>query len=152
MKKFAAFLLILSKTESFRLASPFSGFVFGVRRHQIADSCRRSTAGDEKVTSLDYIAENLSSKLKPSLKEMTRMCKVQVAPVPLHRLGLVATQSISKGDVVVAVPYDDRFELSSRSAAALFQGILPDDFDSWTGDAGLIALQILNEVFRKGWH
>ena len=158
----ALLLLFAVRTESFRPSCSFHGFGDPRCHPQSYQSGGwgpgGSTAVDRKIlakqpikaqatTLLEDLVENFNNKLEPVLKEVTRTCKVQVAPVPDNRrLGLVAKQSISKNDVVLSVPYDDRFEISSNTASDLFRGILPEEFDSWTGSAGLIALQILNEV------
>lgn len=98
-----------------------------------------------QTVSLEDITQDLSSKLEACLKDITRTCKVKIALVD-NRLGLVATQSISQGEVVLAMPYDEQFELTGTTK--IFKEVLPESYDSWTGDAGLIALHILNEVAR----
>jgi [ribulose-bisphosphate carboxylase]/[fructose-bisphosphate aldolase]-lysine N-methyltransferase len=130
-------LHVPSRIEAFLAPTTTAHRRLGWRSHQLA--------ADAQTVSLEYIAQDLSSKLEPCLKEITRACKVKVAPVE-HRLGLVATQSISKGEVVLSMPYDDRYELKGKTK--IFKGILPESYDSWTGEAGLVALQILNEVAR----
>jgi [ribulose-bisphosphate carboxylase]/[fructose-bisphosphate aldolase]-lysine N-methyltransferase len=126
------------------------------QRDHLATFVLASTAGAEtpqattSVVSLSEISDRLSTALEPCLKDITKTCKVKIAPVAndnSRRLGLVATQSIAKGDVVLAMPYDERFELvGSRVSAKILDSMLPETYDSWTGDGGLIALQILNEV------
>jgi [ribulose-bisphosphate carboxylase]/[fructose-bisphosphate aldolase]-lysine N-methyltransferase len=105
--------------------------------------------------------------LELNRKEITRTCNVKVGlssivetheddddadagnNVVVGRLGLIATKDISKGDVIVNVPFDDRWEISSRTARdVVFIDILDKSYDGWTGDTGLIALQLLNEVAR----
>lgn len=105
-----------------------------------------ATVAEADNTDLTRLAQDLADKLEPCLKDIAKTCKVRVAPVKENRLGLVATQSIAKGDVVLAMPYDERFELCAGQG--YFRDILPDSYDSWTGDEGWIALSILNEVAR----
>jgi [ribulose-bisphosphate carboxylase]-lysine N-methyltransferase len=74
---------------------------------------------------------------------------VKVAPVSTDRLGLLATQDIKKNEVIMAMPNDDRFILTAKLAKeTVFKDVLSDSYDSWTGETGLIALMILNEVAR----
>jgi [ribulose-bisphosphate carboxylase]/[fructose-bisphosphate aldolase]-lysine N-methyltransferase len=93
---------------------------------------------------LDPIVQELSRCFDPCSKDLTKVCKVKVAPVSSHRLGLVAKEPISKSDVVLSIPYDERYELKGTSS--LFQSYLPESYDSWTGESGMIALLLLNEV------
>lgn len=99
-------------------------------------------------STLDGNSESLMQAFEISQSEVTKACKVKVAPVSTHRLGLVATESISKGEAALAMPYDDRFVLSAKVAKSVFQDVLPDSFDCWTGEAGLMAILLLNEVAR----
>lgn len=118
----------------------------GWTHHETPRICQHQGADAQtRMLFLEDIAQVVSRKIDPCLKEMTKTCKVKIAPVE-NRLGLVATMSIAKGEVVLSMPYDERYEL--RGNSKIFKGLLPDSFDSWTGDAGLIALQILNEVAR----
>lgn len=110
-----------------------------------------SASTDQSSSSLKDVADTVMESLTPStVKDLTRICKVQVAHVAHvgveRRLGLVATQSVQKGEVVLAMPYD--YELSGEVGKNVFRGILPDEYDSWTGDVGWIALLLLNEVAR----
>jgi [ribulose-bisphosphate carboxylase]/[fructose-bisphosphate aldolase]-lysine N-methyltransferase len=126
------------------------------QRTHLATSVLASATGADtpqattNAVSLSEISDQLSTALEPCVKDITKTCKVKIAPVAKdssRRLGLVATQSIAKGDVVLAMPYDERFELvGSRLSAKILNNMLPETYDSWTGDCGLIALQILNEV------
>eukprot|EP00536_Pseudo-nitzschia_multiseries_P010743 jgi/Psemu1/259221/estExt_Genewise1Plus.C_3380007 len=48
------------------------------------------------------------------------------------------------------MPYDEQWEITPKSARkTVFTGILDEAYDGWTGDAGLVALQLLNEVARS---
>ncbi|KAI2489191.1 hypothetical protein MHU86_25397 [Fragilaria crotonensis] len=82
--------------------------------------------------------------------EVTKTCKVTIGPSPsTGRLGLIATSNIKNGETVLAMPYDDMFSLTPDLArSVVFRDKLPEAYDGWTGDAGLIALLILNEVAR----
>ena len=77
------------------------------------------------------------------------------------RLGLVATQSYNKRDELIAsLPYyddtstngnsaKDSLSLSSNMATSLvYKNILPNKYDGWTGDIGLLSLLLLNEMAR----
>ncbi|GAX20562.1 [ribulose-bisphosphate carboxylase]/[fructose-bisphosphate aldolase]-lysine N-methyltransferase [Fistulifera solaris] len=91
--------------------------------------------------------------------------KVKIGPTTTHRLGLIATERIAKGQVILSLPCennnDDTFPvLTVMTAKQVFQDVLPDSFDSWTGDAGLLAMLLLHHVahdantpmpFRTAW-
>ena len=50
---------------------------------------------------------------------------------------------------MLAMPYDDLYVLSpSLARNVVFKEYLPEGYDGWTGDTGLIALLILNQVAR----
>jgi [ribulose-bisphosphate carboxylase]-lysine N-methyltransferase len=121
---------------------------------QFGRSWLTSTTTQLQVTSttaLDSIGEDISQALKACTNkdEIAKTCKVKVARVSTNRLGLVATEPISKGECALAMPYDDRYVLSASLASkTVFKDSLPEAFDSWTGEAGLIALLVLNEVAR----
>jgi [ribulose-bisphosphate carboxylase]/[fructose-bisphosphate aldolase]-lysine N-methyltransferase len=82
--------------------------------------------------------------------EVTKTCKVTIGPSPTAgRFGLIATSNIKPGETVLAVPYDDMFCLTPTLArTVVFRDKLPEGYDGWTGDTGLIALLLLNEVAR----
>ena len=106
-------------------------------------SARQATTTDD----LETKSSDLQKSLEACQKDLAKTCKVKVAPTNSRRLGLVATQSIKKGDVVLAMPYDDQFVLTADLARkTVFVDVLPEEYDSWTADTGLIALLILNEV------
>jgi len=107
-----------------------------------------TTTGD--VASLEAKASLLESAFGAARQELTKTCKISVG-VSEHRLGLIANTNIKKGEVVLNVPHDERWELTADTAKnVVFKGILADSYEGWTGDAGLIALQLLNEVARTG--
>ena len=101
-------------------------------------------------SSLDALSTDFQTALKPCESDISKVCKVQVGPSSsTGRLGLIATESIKKGDVMLAMPYNDKVELTADIARkTVFKGVLADSYDGWTGDTGLIALLILNEVAR----
>lgn len=103
-----------------------------------------------ETASFDTLVTSLDRALDACKSEITKTCKVTVGPSSsTGRLGLVATSNIKKGEVVLAMPYDERIELSASTARKLvFDGILASDYDGWTGDSGLITLLILNECAR----
>jgi [ribulose-bisphosphate carboxylase]-lysine N-methyltransferase len=64
-------------------------------------------------------------------------------------LGLIATAPIKKGEVLLSIPYEEKLEWNAEiSRNVVFQDILADSYEGWTGEAGLVALQLLNEVAR----
>jgi [ribulose-bisphosphate carboxylase]-lysine N-methyltransferase len=103
-----------------------------------------------KALSVDSMSESLEQALDACRSDVVKTCKVKVAPSESTggRLGLVATTDIKEGDVVLSMPYDDRYILSSDLARSVFKNVLPDGYDGWTGDSGLIGLLLLNEVAR----
>ena len=83
----------------------------------------------EKRASLESISEDLYEAFQACKDDLAKTCKVKVAPVSTSRLGLIATDAISKGEVALAMPYDERFVLSGDvSRKTVFKGILPEDF------------------------
>mmetsp|Transcript_62800 Transcript_62800/g.152894 ORF Transcript_62800/g.152894 Transcript_62800/m.152894 type:complete len:583 (+) Transcript_62800:134-1882(+) len=112
-----------------------------------------SSSSSTTSSSLDELASSYNAALEANKKELTRTCNVKVAPISSSnnnkRLGLVATKDISKNDVIVNVPFDERYELSPQIARnVVFKDVLDKSYEGWTGDTGLIALQLLNEVAR----
>jgi SET domain len=112
--------------------------------------CHDVKTKSTSTNQLENIAHDAAISLKSCLNEVTKVCKVKIAPVgsASHRLGLVATESISKSEVALAIPFDDRYELNGQTK--LFQNYLPSSYNSWTGEVGIIALLILNEVALSG--
>jgi [ribulose-bisphosphate carboxylase]-lysine N-methyltransferase len=101
-----------------------------------------------RESSLDSLTDSFNNALESAKKEVTKTCNVQVG-VTNHRLGLVATQNIKRGDRILTMPHDERWELTAAIARnTVFQNVLNEDYDGWTGDTGLIALQLLNEMAR----
>lgn len=100
-------------------------------------------------SSLDTALDELQSNFQAAEKELAKQCKVRVERTDTNRFGLVATQSISKGDVILAMPYDDLFMWTADAAKkTLLKGDLPESYEGWTGDNGLLSLAVLNELAR----
>ena len=93
---------------------------------------------------------SLESALEGCQSDITKTCNVGVGvSAETGRLGLIATSDIRKGDIILNMPYDDRYQLTAATARKeVFKGILSDKYEGWTGDTGLIALTLLNEVAR----
>jgi len=118
--------------------------------HHVHPSAWRTTLQETKAgASLDSIAADFESSLESCKNDVAKTCKVKLASVATDRLGLVATESVKKGDTILAMPYDDRYTFTAELARnTVFKDVLPDSYDGWTGETGLIALLILNEVAR----
>lgn len=102
------------------------------------------------TSDVETLANKLETALDGCRQELAKTCKVKLAPSSTNRLGLVATSNIRKGEVVLSVPHDERWELTAETARkVVFKGIISDTYEGWTGDSGLIALQLLNEVARS---
>jgi len=75
-------------------------------------------------------------------------------PRQFRRLGLIASEPVSKADqTIAAIPFYD----SDGSGLALaphlatkvvYKDVLPEGYDGWTGDIGLLAMLLLNEMAR----
>jgi len=115
---------------------------------------------DEEKQRLEDIARNFNAAFETCRKDLTRTCNVKVGishnldgdGIPISenmRLGWIAAKDISKGDILMNMPYDEKWELSPKIAQkTVFNGILDDAYEGWTGGAGLVALQLLNEIAR----
>ena len=116
-------------------------------------------SADERAR-LEKIAENVNAALNNCSKDITRTCNVKLgvsqnvdgagyAIGENMRLGWIATKDINKGDILMNMPYDEQWELSPKICRqTVFDGILEDAYEGWTGDSGLVALQLLNEIAR----
>jgi [ribulose-bisphosphate carboxylase]/[fructose-bisphosphate aldolase]-lysine N-methyltransferase len=102
------------------------------------------------AASIESVCQNFNQAFQACQDEVAKTANVKIGNSPASgRLGLLATKSIKKGDVVLAMPYDDRFMLTADIARnVVFKDKLPDKFEGWTGDAGILALLILNEMAR----
>jgi len=122
-----------------------------------ATTATYSTMEDNDVTQqqrLEEISRNFNAAFEMCRKELTRTCNVKMGPSPninnkSMRLGWIATKDISKGELLANMPYDERWELSPKTARkTVFKGLLDDAYEGWTGDTGLMALLLLNEIAR----
>ena len=102
--------------------------------------CNLSQTTSEVLTTA---CNNLNEALE-SCNDVFKDVKVQVAPTATSRCGLVATQKIRKGESVVSIPFADDIILTPKMAKSIFA--LTEDYNSWTGDNGLLALVLLHEV------
>eukprot|EP00977_Amphora_coffeiformis_P000819 scaffold175_cov177-Amphora_coffeaeformis.AAC.21 len=124
--------------------SAFQPVAFSPRTAQ-----QHSTSSIHAASSLDTVLDELQTSFQAVEKDMAKVCKVRVERTATDRFGFVATQSVSKGDVVLAMPYDDMFMLTPDFVKReLMKGELPESYESWTGDNGFLALGILNELAR----
>ena len=124
-------------------------------------------SGDTATTAREQL-ETLASRANDALTEhgsdIFKSFKARVAVMPQSadedtqqnalRLGLVATESIRKEDELVAsLPFYDTdgsgLALAPHLATKLvYKGKLPEGYDGWTGDVGLLAMLLLNEMAR----
>ncbi|CAB9512421.1 lysine N-methyltransferase setd3 (Partial), partial [Seminavis robusta] len=107
-------------------------------------------ASASSSVSIEAVGQDLNTALEGCQDEVAKTVNVAVGSSPTTgRLGLIATKNIKKGEVCLAMPLDDRYMLTADVARdVVFMGVLPEKFEGWTGDAGLIALLILNELAR----
>lgn len=104
---------------------------------------------------LPAIAKKLNQAIQKCQPELIKTCKVEVGcSLPNNndkstRLGLIATDQIKKGDIALSVAYDDQIVLTPDLALnQVWKDILPEKYDGWTGDNGMIALLVLNELAK----
>ncbi len=99
---------------------------------------------------LSSLCDQLNSAIEKCQPEFIKTCKVSVGISPNgNRLGLIASENMKKKDVALAIPYDEQIVFSPDMAPKLvFKGILPDDYDGWTGDSGFLAMLVLNELAK----
>ena len=121
-------------------------------RHFTQQRSSSTTIYASSSDDLKTLAESFESSFQACQSEVAKTAKVSIGVSSSSdgkRLGLFATSNINKGDVILAMPYDERIELSASIALKkVFTGILSDEYDGWTGENGLIALMLLNEVAR----
>lgn len=111
---------------------------------QAACSTRQEGGCILRATFTEETLQDYQTQLEAS--SILKTAKAKIAPVEGRRLGLVATQNLNAGEVVVAIPYDDQYEMTAALAPQVFGDIFPEEYDGWTGDAGLISLLVLNEI------
>ncbi|VEU39926.1 unnamed protein product [Pseudo-nitzschia multistriata] len=116
---------------------------------------------EEEKERLEKICSGLNAAFEASRKDLTRTCNVKVGVSPNvdsygepvgsnMRLGWIATKDVNKGDILMNMPYDEQWEITPKTARkTVFSGILDDAYEGWTGETGLLALQLLNEVARS---
>lgn len=122
---------------------------FRFQTSSILRKLQNNNNNDNSNQRLETISHNLNEALSKCQPEFIKTCKIKVAKSPnQHRLGLVASENIKKGDVALAIAYDDQFILTPESALKIFGGILPEGYDGWTGDNGLLAMLVLNELAK----
>jgi len=109
-----------------------------------------TTPATSSSKSLQSICDRCNNAIAACTPEYIKTCRVQLAPSPTNfRLGLVATESIRKGDTVLAIPYSDQTSFTPDLAVnTVFKDVLSDEYEGWTGDNGLLALLLLNELAR----
>ena len=108
-----------------------------------------SSSSSIHASSLDTTLDELQASFDAVEKELAKVCRVKVEQTSTNRFGLVATQTINKGDTILAMPYDDLFMWTADTAKnTLLKSDLPDSYEGWTGDAGLLAMAVLNELAR----
>lgn len=107
----------------------------------------------EEMQKRDLIkmGEDLTTSLNTNMNDIYRDIKVRIAPSEdaNTRLGLHAiTKLKSKDSIALSIPYDDSTMFTPTLSKSCFKQYLSKDYDGWTGDAGLIAVMLLNEVAR----
>lgn len=113
--------------------------------HLSSTATSTSTSTDDR---LNKICDNLNDALAKCQPEFVKTCKVKVG-ISNNRLGLIATENIRKGEVTLAMPFDDQIILTPELASkVVYENILPEGYDGWTGDNGLLSLVLLNEVVK----
>ena len=98
------------------------------------------------------MCNTLNSALQKCTPDIIKTCKVKVGLSPSgHRLALLSKtgDNIKDGETVLAIPYDDQFVLTPTLAIQnVWKGVLPEGYNGWTGDMGMLALLILNELAK----
>ena len=119
---------------------------------QRRNHCVSSTAFQlDMAADLNTLTQDLNSAIENCQPEFIKTCKVKVGLSKTHRLGLMVTSPMKQNDVALAIPYDDQIVFSPDLATkTIYKGILPNGYDGWTGDNGLIALLLLNELAKVG--
>lgn len=139
-----------------------NGWFLNVASDGIADTTATSSAGDRDR--LERLAKVANDALTEHGSDIFKSFKARVSVMPQStdedtqqnslRLGLVATESIPKEDQLVAsLPFYDTdgsgLALAPHLATKLvYKDKLPDGYDGWTGDIGLLAMLLLNEMAR----
>jgi [ribulose-bisphosphate carboxylase]-lysine N-methyltransferase len=104
---------------------------------------------------LEWMCNSLNSALEKCTPDLIKTCKVKVGISPSgYRLGLFSKtlESIKEGELLLGIPYDDQLALTLTPTMAVqqvYKGVLPQGYNGWTGDVGLIALLVLNELAKS---
>ena len=113
-----------------------------------------TTKPNKEQTSQQRNIQKIGEELTKSLNTMTdiyRDIKVSIAPskTHTHRLGLHATTKLKSQDgIALSIPYDDSIMFTPTLSKTNLKQYISKEYEGWTGDAGLIALMLLNEVAR----
>lgn len=148
-QQYSSYALLFTCLSLVAFSSRTNAFIQNVN-HVASRPALRLLLNAATTANLDSMAENVDLTFRTCKDTLAKTCKVTVGQSQTTgRLGLVATESIKKDDVVLAMPYEDNTMLTADLArTTVYKGLLPKKFEGWTGDTGLIALLILNEVAR----
>mmetsp|Transcript_36983 Transcript_36983/g.54108 ORF Transcript_36983/g.54108 Transcript_36983/m.54108 type:complete len:589 (+) Transcript_36983:164-1930(+) len=119
-----------------------------------SSSLSSSSSNEEEITRLTSIANNLNQALSKCTPDYIKTAKVQVgvSTQSSRRLGLFTTENVNKNQVVLAIPYSDGPDqlilTPDLATKVVYKDLLPDGYDGWTGDAGLLSMLLLNEFAR----
>ena len=97
------------------------------------------------------MGEDLTTSLNMDMNDTCRDVKVCTSPSEDSntRLGLHAMKILKRKDSIsFSTPHDDWTMFTPALSKSCFKQCLSKDYDGWTGDAGLIAVMLLNEVAR----
>ncbi|GKY92847.1 hypothetical protein MPSEU_000254300 [Mayamaea pseudoterrestris] len=162
MRWLSLFLIPLStirQTTAFTFVRQSSPFKSTFPSNAETSTCLSSAS---TANNLQSLAQDLNDALAGCQADLTRTCHVRVAAIDnadgiAYRLGMVATRDLKAGETVLQMPFDERFMLTADVARkyvlsptlhASDSSTNFDEYTGWTGDAGLIALQLLQELAR----
>ncbi|KAL7461190.1 hypothetical protein ACHAXS_001613 [Conticribra weissflogii] len=135
----------------------------------IRDSLKSDCIDDDRAKRLDTLANLANEALASHGNDIFKPFHARVAVVmppstitsddekfqqSFRRLGLIATQPFSKADqTVAAIPFYDTdgsgLALApSMATDVVYKHVLPEGYDGWTGDVGLLAMLLLNEMAK----
>ena len=142
-----AFTYPTSQTSSL-FAVKLNGQAFSRSKNKsLSKLTLQSTQNDEL-----YLSE-LGKKITDAMitSDMFKDVKVAVSPSKRgHRLGLFASQELKANEVAISIPYDNLITLTAdHCEKVVLKSFIPENFDGWTGDAGLIAMNLLYELARS---
>ncbi len=137
-------LVVLAVCASWKFSAAFAPTKSSIQTRSVF---RELLASKEDLSS---ISNDLNIAIKKCTPEFIKSCSVEVAPSPSgHRLGLVATKDMKKSDVAISMAYDDQVVLSPKLALSdVWKGVLPEKYDGWSGENGILALLVLNELAK----